>query len=100
MDRSFDIKRIILGAILHESGLAICFTVDRNKREDPASSTRSSYDISPKLLELLEKLRREYWFSDPYELYDLLIAQVQLQTIPLQLAIIYELLCSKKKFIT
>lgn len=89
-------KKMLLANMLHDSKLPIHFSVDEGNSSTMPDGDNSIPNITPRLPELLEQLRTEHGFTDPYELYDLLISQMQLQPVETQLILIHELVLTKK----
>lgn len=60
------------------------------------SALETQLDITPRLPELLEQLRKEKAFKTCFELYELILPQMQLMPIVIQLSVIAEMARSKK----
>ena len=86
-------KQLIISHALHDSKLPTP-ELPYDMSVDP-NVLKKLPDISPQLPALLERMRHEGGLKTSFELYDSLIAHVQLQTEELQCALISELIATK-----
>lgn len=85
--------RMRVNQIVFDSKLPIELEVNE---DDFTGNMVEQADITPRLPELLEQLRREKVFRNAFELYELLLPQIQLEPAAAQIALIAELAYSKK----
>jgi hypothetical protein len=90
-------KQMIITHALHVSKLPTP-ELDSDNAIDPAVLKKMP-DIAPQLPVLLDQMRRDGGLNTPFELFDFLIAQIQLQPLEIQCALINELVSAKNTFI-
>ena len=86
--------RFSLNQIIFDSKLP--FDIDEHFSYDSNTEEKGHIDIMPQLPELLENLRREKVFKTSFELYELILPQIQLMPAITQLSVIAEMANSKK----
>lgn len=90
-------KKILINNVLHESKLPTP-ELDYDDTVSKSSVLDKLPDIAPQLPAFLDRMRREGGISTSFELYEFLIAQIQLQPIDIQCALINELITAKNTF--
>lgn len=91
-------KQMIITHALHDSKLPTPELDYDTNLIDPAFLNKMP-DITPQLPALLDQMRRDGGLNTSFELYDFLIAQIQLQPVEIQCALIYELVTAKNTFV-
>ncbi|NDH67614.1 MAG: hypothetical protein EBY22_06845 [Gammaproteobacteria bacterium] len=87
-------KKMIITCALHDSKLPTP-ELDYVENADSLAVLKSIPNIAPQLPALLDQIRREGGLSSPFQLYDFLIAQIQIQPMEIQCALINELIVAK-----
>lgn len=90
-------KKMLINDALHESKLPTP-ELDYNEAIKSAALDKMP-NIAPQLPAFLDLMRREGGIKTSFELYAFLIAQMQLQPIEIQCALINELITTQKEFI-
>jgi hypothetical protein len=85
--------RMKVNQIVFDSKLS--FEIDDDEQEISAPLVNQA-DITPRLPELLEQLRRDKVFRNAFELYEIMLPQIHLESASVQLALIAELAHAKK----
>ena len=91
-------KQMIITHALHESKLPTP-ELEYVENADSMVVLKKIPDIAPQLPTLLDQVRRESGLSSSFQLYDFLIAQIQIQPLEIQCALINELIITKNPFI-
>lgn len=91
-------KQMIITHALHDSKLPTPELDYDTNAIDPAV-LKNMPDIAPQLPALLDQMRRDSGLNTSFELYGFFIAQIQLQPLEIQCALINELVTSKNMFI-
>ena len=91
-------KQMIITHALHDSKLPTP-DLDYNVNVIDPAVLKKIPDIAPQLPALLDQIRRDGGLNTPFQLYDFLIAQIQLQPLEIQCALINELVTAKNSFI-
>ncbi len=89
--------RFAVNRIMFDSKLP--FEIDEHYDLSSAEGDKRQIDIMPKVPELLDSLRREKVFKTCFELYELILPQIQLMPTMTQLSIIAEMAMSKKAIV-
>lgn len=91
-------KKMLVSNALHDSKLP---TPELDYNDDALKPTAFDKlpDIAPQLPAFLDLMRREGGIKTSFELYEFLIAHMQLQPIEIQCALINELITAKKEFV-
>lgn len=91
-------KQVIITHALHESKLPTP-ELDYDLKATSPDILKKIPDISPQLPVLLDQMRRDGGLNTSFELFDFLIAQIQMQPLDIQCALINELVTSSNAFI-
>jgi len=91
-------KKMLISNALHESKLPTP-ELDYDINTYAPAILDNLPDIAPQLPAFLDLMRREGGINTSFELYDFLIAQIQLQPIEIQCALIHELITAKNAFV-
>ncbi len=91
-------KKILISDALHDAKLPTP-ELDYDAHVYDSTVLDNLPDIAPQLPALLDLMRREGGINTSFELYDFLIAQIQLQPIEIQCALINELTTAKNTFV-
>ena len=91
-------KQMIITHALYDSKLPTP-ELDSDTNAFDTNVLKKMPDISPQLPALLDQMRRDGGLNTPFELFDFLIAQIQLQPLEIQCALINELVTAKNAFV-
>lgn len=82
--------------ILYDSNLSININETSFQQSFDKNIKGTGKHITPKLPELIEKIRRETPFKTTFELFELILKQIQMMPLSMQLGIVYEMAFTTK----